>query len=266
MTIWVVCGAARGVGKTHLASGLATALPNALRAKLGHGVAKADGPPNYFRSTEALASFVDRESATREHLVIESNAWARAGHGDVIVFLGKRSGGSEPRPDADELAARAHIRLGCDQSPRQWQSVLRQHLRPVSERKAVLDLLCDQQARLAGSQIDVRSKTWLVIGGTRAFGGGIARLLREVEATGSLRSAAAVCRISYRHSWDLIQAAQQRLGTPLIEPRSGGVGGGSSVLTAHGRYWLGLYARLDAEVAEFADRRFVELRSEGAGP
>jgi molybdate transport repressor ModE-like protein len=130
----------------------------------------------------------------------------------------------------------------------------------------VLDLLHEQATYLGRSRVTARSKTWLVIGDSRTFGGGIARLLREVDATGSVRSAAAACHISYRHSWNLIRSAEQHLKAPLIQPRSGGLGGGNSVLTPQGRYWLALYARLDAAVTECTNREFAMIRDQGPLP
>jgi molybdate transport system regulatory protein len=262
---WGICGTGRGVGKTHLARRLAAALPGALCAKLGHHPPKTDGPPNYFRSTEELAAFVDAHAPVCAHLIIESNAWVLAGRADIVVFLEGGHTERSARSDVSELRQRAQIRLGGGQSVRRWQPILRRHVRSRAQRQAVLDLLCEQVSHLGRYQPDVRSKTWLVVGDVRVFGGGIADLLRRVNATGSLRVAASGCGISYRHAWNLLQTAQRRLGSTLVHPRVGGVGGGGSTLTESGQRWLALYTRLDAEVADFADRRFSALFTQ-AGP
>lgn len=63
----------------------------------------------------------------------------------------------------------------------------------------------------------------------------LVELLRRVAAGQSLHKAARNCGYSYRHAWGLIQEAERRGATPLLERRVGGVAGGGSELTAAGR-------------------------------
>ena len=100
---WAICGAGSGVGKTHLAERLCKLLPDAVYAKHGCGEPKAGKTPNFFASEEKLASFVEGARGRHEHVVAESNSWARNGHGDVIIFVDGIPGETEYRADADEL-------------------------------------------------------------------------------------------------------------------------------------------------------------------
>ena len=109
--IWVICGAGRGVGKTRLAQALCAALPRAVYAKQGTSRRKAGKPESLFREDSEVDAFIEAEgSRGRAHLVIESNALARQGRGDIIIFL-EAGPGSErpPRADADLLRSRAGI-------------------------------------------------------------------------------------------------------------------------------------------------------------
>ena len=73
------------------------------------------------------------------------------------------------------------------------------------------------------------------------FGEGPARLLRGVEATGSLRAAAMSMEMAYTKALKLIRNAENALGFPLIRRSAGGKDGGGSSLTDEGREWLERY-------------------------
>ena len=51
------------------------------------------------------------------------------------------------------------------------------------------------------------------------FGPGVASLLRLVERTGSLQTAAAEMQMSYSKAWKIIRKAEGELGFPLMERR-----------------------------------------------
>lgn len=77
--------------------------------------------------------------------------------------------------------------------------------------------------------------------GEKFFGEGPCRLLRLVEQTGSLRSAAASMEMAYSKALRLLQRAEAVLGFPLTERSAGGKAGGGSTLTAAGREFLQQY-------------------------
>ena len=77
--------------------------------------------------------------------------------------------------------------------------------------------------------------------GEKFFGEGPCRLLRLVEETGSLRSAAASMEMAYSKALKLIKQAEAALGYPLTQRSAGGRDGGGSTLTAAGRAFLRQY-------------------------
>ena len=115
-TLWTICGAGRGAGKTHLALGLCDALPNSVYAKQGCGQAKPGKPENFFRTERELASFVESCQDSYDHLVVESNAWARSGRGDIIIFLDRVSEQGNMRGDVEQLRSKSdiHVSPGAD--------------------------------------------------------------------------------------------------------------------------------------------------------
>lgn len=77
--------------------------------------------------------------------------------------------------------------------------------------------------------------------GIKFFGEGPHQLLRLVEQTGSLRSAAAEMGMAYSKATRLIKQAEVNLGFPLTTRSTGGRDGGGSVLTPEGKRWMKQY-------------------------
>ena len=77
--------------------------------------------------------------------------------------------------------------------------------------------------------------------GTKFFGEGPCRLLRNVEKTGSLRAAAMEMGMAYSKASKLLKQAEETLGFSLTTRSAGGKDGGGSVLTPEGKQWLERY-------------------------
>ena len=90
--------------------------------------------------------------------------------------------------------------------------------------------------------------------GERFFGPGICELLERIRNTGSIQAAAAEMEMSYTKAWRILNRAEREMGACLITRVSGGRNGGSSKLTAAGEKAVTDYRRMEAQLAEFADR------------
>ncbi len=260
--LWVICGAGRGVGKTHLAQRLCELLPNSVYAKCGHGQRQAGKPTNFFNTEDDLAVFIEQCAGIYDHIVAESNGRARQGEGDLIIFVEGAHRQTDVRSDVDMLRSRAHLRVSASASVRQWRRVLGRKLPDTGLREAVCEVLAEQKRYLGDSELAARTKVWLEVDGMHAFGAGLAQLLEGVARTGTLQEAAQAARISYRHAWDMIKKAEKHLGKELILPQPGGIGGGHSALAADGRHLLKVFRRLNREVADFAKARFAACQRE----
>ena len=111
VTLWVVSGAARRVGKTWLGERLSQVLPGGVYAKVGHGVRKAGKPENFFTSVGDFLVFRDGLTDDKVHCVVESNAQALREEADVRVFVASRAGRCDLRDDAAVMEASADIRI-----------------------------------------------------------------------------------------------------------------------------------------------------------
>ena len=77
--------------------------------------------------------------------------------------------------------------------------------------------------------------------GNRFFGEGPCRLLRNVEAFGSLKKAAESMGMAYTKALAMIRRAEQELGYPLTQRVIGGKHGGGSFLTPQAKELLEKY-------------------------
>lgn len=153
---WVICGAGRRVGKTHLAQKLCQALPDAVYAKQGCSTKKPTKPENFFRTDAELTAFVDSARKAYTHIVVESNELARQGCGDIIIFVDGILGVTDYREDVDLLRSRSHLQINPNASLGDWKEVLRPRLNSVALSDAVCDLLAEQQLYLTDASRALR--------------------------------------------------------------------------------------------------------------
>jgi len=76
-------------------------------------------------------------------------------------------------------------------------------------------------------------------------------LLKELERTGSINSAAQSLGMQYKSAWQKLNQINNLLPYPLVSKRTGGSGGGGSVLTEEGKKLLGQIDLLQKEFAQF---------------
>jgi molybdate transport system regulatory protein len=119
------------------------------------------------------------------------------------------------------------------------------------------------QSPVAPSNIDARVqprlKLWLEKDGLLILSDYRVELLRHIAVTGSLAEAAQRMGLSYRRAWGKIREIERNLGRKLVESEVGGVGGGSSRLTAEGERLVILYQRLRRAVERDLSREFQEV-------
>jgi molybdate transport repressor ModE-like protein len=106
-------------------------------------------------------------------------------------------------------------------------------------------------------KLRAKFKLWLstrnIEGG---FGDGKWRLLKAIESTGSLAEASQSLSMSYRKAWGDLKKAQEALHKPLVEKHRGGIQGGQSTLTEHGKKWLEAYTKFHNDVEQAIERSY----------
>lgn len=257
--VWVICGAGRGVGKTTLALKLCDVLPDSVYAKCGRSSRKAGKPGRFFRKAEDLQLFAEKSRNSCKHVIVESNTLAAQGYGDIRLFIDGVVGKTDFRSDIKQLRQACDLEVCSDSALTDWKKTLAVKIDSKQLRNAVRDCLAAQQRYLWGSGPKIKSKVWFESSGEHVFGNGLARLLENVQRTGTLQQASKAADMSYRYAWNLIRMAEDHFGRTLITRRAGGQGGGGSALSDEGQRMLHLFQKLDKEVAVFSDRRFHDL-------
>jgi len=102
----------------------------------------------------------------------------------------------------------------------------------------------------------IKSKVWLEKNGELVFGSGKALILKAINEEGSINRAAKKMKMSYRHAWSYIHAAEKRIGKPLVIKTKGGKDGGGAILTAYAKDLLKKFENIDQETKSFVDKLF----------
>ena len=102
----------------------------------------------------------------------------------------------------------------------------------------------------------IKSKVWLEKEGQLVFGSGKALILKAINEEGSINKAAKKMKMSYRHAWSYIRAAEKRIGKLLVIKTKGGKDGGGAILTDYAKDLLRRFENIDRETKLFADKLF----------
>jgi molybdate transport repressor ModE-like protein len=111
-------------------------------------------------------------------------------------------------------------------------------------------------------KLRARFKLWLSTKDVEGvFGDGKWRLLKAIDAEGSLKAASESLRISYRKAWGDLKKAQDALSIALVEKQRGGNIGGQTTLTEQGKRWVKAYTRFRSDIekaVEKAYKKYIE--------
>ena len=94
--------------------------------------------------------------------------------------------------------------------------------------------------------------------GNKFFGEGPMQLLRAIERTGSLRSAAMEMEMAYSKAWRIIRTAEEVFGCKLLSSTIGGQHGGGAVLTPQAEQLLAAYRAYESDVKAYSQAKFNE--------
>ncbi len=100
---------------------------------------------------------------------------------------------------------------------------------------------------------NIKAKIWLEKNGEPVFGMGRFRLLKKIETSGSISSAAKELGYSYKKAWSFINLMEKRFGFELVSKKIGGKYGGGSVLTDNAKKIMSEYEELLKKERIFLD-------------
>jgi len=102
--------------------------------------------------------------------------------------------------------------------------------------------------------VRIKSRIWVDKDGQELIGPGIYSILKAIEETGSIASAARKLGYSYKFVWTYIKRLEDVLGVPLVESKRGGKERGVTELTEVGKILLNYYESMSREVEEVLKR------------
>ncbi|ACB39012.1 winged helix-turn-helix domain-containing protein [Pyrobaculum neutrophilum] len=110
--------------------------------------------------------------------------------------------------------------------------------------------------------VKVKMRIWVDKDGQEILGPGIYNILKALEETGSIASAARKLGYSYKFIWTYIKKLEDALGVPLVESRRGGKERGVTELTEVGKLLVAYYESMNRElenVVKTWESKFSEL-------
>lgn len=113
------------------------------------------------------------------------------------------------------------------------------------------------------SNLIIRSNLWAEVNGQVVLSAWRVQLLEAIEATGSIRAAAAQMNITYDLAWHRVDEMETALGAPLVNRQRGGPGGGCATLTSLGCELVARFKLFVEQSNVLIEQRFRDAFGEG---
>ena len=98
------------------------------------------------------------------------------------------------------------------------------------------------------NDVKVKYRVWVEWNGNQIIGPGIYDILKAVEETGSIASAARKLGFSYKFIWTYLKKLEDILQVPLVQSKRGGRERGKTELTEVGQLLLKHYEEISSEI------------------
>lgn len=99
---------------------------------------------------------------------------------------------------------------------------------------------------------EIKGRVWITSkNGDMFLGQGRVELLRMIDEHGSIKKAAQAMKMSYKKAWEQVASMNAQGPEPLVTPKTGGVGGGGSVLSEVGKRAIEVYTSISESNRSF---------------
>ena len=102
----------------------------------------------------------------------------------------------------------------------------------------------------------VKSRIWIEVDGTPFLGNGRIQLLKAVNQTHSMSSAAKSLNMSYKKAWRLLNEINASAKEPVLDKKIGGKDGGGTHLTPYGEELIVRFENLNSACIAFLETEF----------
>ena len=107
----------------------------------------------------------------------------------------------------------------------------------------------------------IRSRIWIETGDNVLIGEGRVKLLKAIDAEGSLSKAAKSIGMSYKKAWTLIDAVNKSAKGAVVTKTVGGQHGGGTVLTPYGMKLIAAFEKINKNCWAYLDQQLKALDS-----
>lgn len=108
--------------------------------------------------------------------------------------------------------------------------------------------------------MEIKNKIWFESKGQMVLSLGSVMLLKKIDATGSLRSAATDLKMSYQKARKLMQYCNENSDNKVLITQVGGADGGGTKLTEYGKKLVQLYDDILKINQTFLNEQFEKLQ------
>ena len=115
----------------------------------------------------------------------------------------------------------------------------------------------------AAGALTIHANLWAQIGDQVVLSTWRVQLLEAIEATGSIRGAAAQMKITYDLAWHRVDEMETAIGASLVDRQRGGPKGGCATLTALGCELVARFKTFSEQTSSLVDQLFRESFGEG---
>ncbi len=112
--------------------------------------------------------------------------------------------------------------------------------------------------------LEPRANFWIEKDGEVVLSTWRVALLEAIAETGSITAGAQRMNVPYRVAWQKVHEMEERLGIPVLETQTGGVGGGGARLTPEAQRYVERFRRFTAGLEELVRQRFQETFADEA--
>lgn len=110
-------------------------------------------------------------------------------------------------------------------------------------------------AKVSYKKFKIKSRITLV-SDEKFFGRGVSELLRLIDKSSTMQEACKIMDMSYSKAWKIIKRVEKELGCKIITAKSGGIKGGTTVLTDEARDLINRFDSMEEDVAKYTDKAF----------
>jgi len=105
------------------------------------------------------------------------------------------------------------------------------------------------------SDYKIKSRIWVEVGDNVLVGEGRVKLLKSIEAEGSLSKAAKSIGMSYKKAWTLVDAVNKSAKEAVVTKTVGGKKGGGTVITPYGKKLIEAFETVNKNCWNFLDQQ-----------